>query len=139
MWLHSPPLGLRELRGRVVLVDIFDHSCGNCVRTRPQIRTWGFRYHDRGLALVGIHTPEFPSGRDPRVVGRSLDRLQVDWPVFLDNDYEVWNRYDNEYWPSLYLIDRAGGLRYRHVGEGAVQETEAAIRRLLDEPEPPGP
>lgn len=136
VWLHSTPLSLSEMRGRVVLVDFFDHSCGNCVATRPHIAAWMGRYAGLGLVTVGIHTPEFPSGKDPRVVTRSLDRLHVDWPVFLDNDYVVWERYANRYWPTIYLIDRSGHLRYTHVGEGAYPETENAIRRLLGEPTP---
>lgn len=138
-WLNAEPFGLSDLRGRVVLLDFFDFSCVNCARTLPYLSAWSERYSDLGLTLVGVHAPEFEFGKDPVTVQRALEDLGVTWPTFMDNEFVVWQRYSNEYWPTTYLIDRSGVLRYYHAGEGDYAATEAAIQTLLHEAKPRAP
>jgi cytochrome c biogenesis protein CcdA/thiol-disulfide isomerase/thioredoxin len=133
-WLNTPggrPLSLRSLRGKVVLVDFWTYSCINCLRTLPHVTGWYDRYRGAGLVVVGVHSPEFAFERVPGNVRDAVARLDVDYPVALDNGFRTWEAYDNQYWPAKYLIDRNGHLRYAHFGEGAYDETERLIRRLL--------
>jgi cytochrome c biogenesis protein CcdA/thiol-disulfide isomerase/thioredoxin len=136
-WLNTPggrPLSLARLRGKVVLIDFWTYSCINCLRTLPHVTGWYERYRGSGLVVVGVHSPEFAFERVPGNVRGAVDRLGVDYPVALDNGFETWDAYQNRYWPAKYLIDRSGQLRYAHFGEGAYDETERLIRRLLAEP-----
>lgn len=132
-WLQSRPLKPEDLRGKVVLVDFWTFGCINCQRTLPSVRTWARRYRDEGLVVIGVHAPEFAYERDRRNVERALQRFQLDYAIALDNDFTIWNAWSNQYWPTLYLVDAQGRVRWRHVGEGAYAETEQAIRQLLDE------
>jgi cytochrome c biogenesis protein CcdA/thiol-disulfide isomerase/thioredoxin len=135
-WLNTPdgePVSLADLRGRVVLVDFWTYSCINCLRTLPQLRAWDRAYRDAGLTIVGIHAPEFAFERVPDNVASAVERLGLRYPVGLDNEFATWRAYRNQYWPAKYLIDRDGSLRYVHFGEGAYDETETWIRRLLGE------
>jgi thiol-disulfide isomerase/thioredoxin len=135
-WLNTPggaPLTLASLRGRVVLLEFWTFACANCQRTLPFLRRMHERY-DPELWVVGVHTPELPFERPVDNVKRALRADGVDYPVGLDNDYVAWNAYGNRYWPSLYLVDRAGRLRYTQIGEGNYGRTEAAVRTLLAEP-----
>ncbi len=134
-WLNSDPLSLEGLRGKVVLVDFWTYSCINCLRTLPYLTTWDETYRDDGLVIVGVHTPEFAFERDLDNVEGAVDRLNVRYPVALDNDYGTWNAWANRYWPASYFIDRAGHVRFAHFGEGAYEEKEDVIRQLLAEPE----
>jgi cytochrome c biogenesis protein CcdA/thiol-disulfide isomerase/thioredoxin len=127
------PLSLRELRGKVVLVDFWTYTCINCIRTLPYLKAWDARYRDRGLTIVGVHTPEFPFERDAGNVRAAIDRNDLRYPVAQDNDYATWDAYANQYWPAKYLIDARGRVRYTHFGEGDYDETEEAIRGLLAE------
>jgi thiol-disulfide isomerase/thioredoxin len=133
VWLNSPPLTLRQLRGRVILLDFWDFSCVNCLRTLPYLREWQRRYEGLGLTLIGVHAPEFYFGRAAEIVEQGLAELDVRYPVLLDNDFSVWKSFANKYWPSKYLIDGEGYMRYFHAGEGAYEETERAIQELLRE------
>ena len=133
-WLNSEPLSLEALRGKVVLLDFWTYSCINCLRTLPYLRTWDQTYRDDGLVIVGVHTPEFTFERDLGNVEAAVDRLDVDYPVALDNDYGTWNAWANRYWPASYFIDRSGHVRFAHFGEGAYEEKEDVIRQLLAEP-----
>jgi thiol-disulfide isomerase/thioredoxin len=133
VWLNSPPLSLRQLRGRVVLADFWDFTCVNCIRTLPYIREWHRRYEALGLTVIGIHAPEFYFGRAPEILAQGIAEFDLPYPVLLDNDYTVWKAFANKYWPSKYLIDPEGYIRFYHAGEGAYQETEAAIQELLRE------
>jgi cytochrome c biogenesis protein CcdA/thiol-disulfide isomerase/thioredoxin len=135
-WLNSPPLTLRELRGKVVLIDFWTYTCINCLRTLPYLRAWDRRYRDRGLTIVGVHTPEFGFEKDPGNVRDAIARNRIRYAVAQDNDYGTWNAWGNQYWPAKYLIDATGQVRYAHFGEGDYDETEAAIRSLLEEPGP---
>ena len=136
-WLNTPggrPLTLRALRGKVVLVDFWTYSCINCIRTLPHLRSWYAAYHRAGLEIVGVHTPEFAFERVESNVRKATHDLHVTWPVALDNGYETWTAYANEYWPAEYLVDRRGRVRRTHFGEGEYGETEQAIRALLGAP-----
>lgn len=123
-------LSLRDLRGKVVLLDFWTYSCINCLRTLPYLRRWHAEYADDGLVIIGIHAPEFDFERVPGNVERAIAELGVEYPVALDNDFATWRAYFNRYWPSKYLIDRSGNLRYVHYGEGAYGITESRIREL---------
>jgi cytochrome c biogenesis protein CcdA/thiol-disulfide isomerase/thioredoxin len=135
-WFNTPadaPLTLRQLRGRVVLVDFWTYTCINCIRTLPYLRAWDGRYRGRGLTIVGVHTPEFSFERDAGNVRRAIRQNRLLYPVAQDNGYATWDAWGNQYWPSKYLIDARGRVRFAHFGEGAYEQTEAAIRALLAE------
>jgi cytochrome c biogenesis protein CcdA/thiol-disulfide isomerase/thioredoxin len=127
------PLSLDELRGKVVLVDFWTYTCINCIRTLPYLKAWDERYRDQGLVTVGVHTPEFPFERDAGNVEQAIAQNGLRYPVVQDNDYATWDAYGNQFWPAKYLIDARGQVRYTHFGEGDYEETEEAIRRLLEE------
>ena len=136
-WLNTPggrPLSVAGLRGKVVLVDFWTYSCVNCLRTLPHLEAWDAAYRKDGLAIVGVHTPEFAFERDLSNVRGATKRLGVRYPVALDNDYGTWDAYSNQYWPAEYLIDRRGHVRHVHFGEGDYDGTERAIRSLLAVP-----
>lgn len=132
-WLNSQPLNIDALRGHVVLVDFWTYSCINCLRTLPYIRAWADRYKDTGLIVVGVHTPEFAFEKEPDNVQRAVRELNITYPVALDNDYTIWKAFGNKYWPSDYIVDGTGRIRYHHFGEGKYEETEAHIQELLKE------
>jgi thiol-disulfide isomerase/thioredoxin len=134
-WLNTAggePLTLDELRGRVVLVEFWTFACGNCQRTLPFLRRMDQRYQP-GFTVVGVHTPEFEFERSAPNVERAVREHAIEYPFGLDNDYAAWNAYGNRYWPTLYLLDRTGEVRYKQIGEGNYERTESAIRALLDE------
>jgi cytochrome c biogenesis protein CcdA/thiol-disulfide isomerase/thioredoxin len=132
-WVNSDPLSLRQLRGRVVLIDFWTYSCINCLRTLPHLKAWDRAYRDDGLTIVGVHSPEFAFERVPDNVRAAVRKQGIRYPVALDNDFATWTAYANEYWPAKYLIDRNGRVRYYHFGEGEYDETEELIRRYLGE------
>ena len=132
-WINSDPLTMRELRGKVVLVDFWTYSCINCLRTLPHVKAWDRAYRDSGLVVLGIHTPEFAFEHVSNNVQGAVERLGIEYPVALDNEYGTWNAFQNQYWPAKYLIDRRGHVRYQHFGEGEYDTTEARIRTLLGE------
>jgi cytochrome c biogenesis protein CcdA/thiol-disulfide isomerase/thioredoxin len=127
------PLTLADLRGRVVLVDFWTYTCINCIRTLPYLKAWDGRYRDKGLTIVGVHTPEFPFERDAGNVRDAIAQNGLRYPIVQDNDNATWNAYANQYWPAKYLIDARGRVRYTHFGEGGYDKTEDAIRGLLGE------
>ena len=131
-WLNTlRPISLVNLRGSVVLIQIFDFTCINCLRTLPYLRAWHQRYSELGLVLLGVHTPEFSFARDHGQVKSSVGRLGISWPVVLDNEQVIWQSYANRYWPTLYLVDTEGYIRYSHAGEGGYAQTERVIQTLL--------
>ncbi len=132
-WVNSEPVSLGDLRGNVVLVDFWTYTCVNCLRTIPQLLDWHDLYSDDGLRIVGIHTPEFEFEKDPENVVSAAQDLGVSWPVALDNDYVTWDNFENIFWPTKYLIDHRGRLRYRLIGEGNYQTFEDEMRSLLVE------
>jgi thiol-disulfide isomerase/thioredoxin len=131
VWLNSEPLTAGELRGRVVLADIWTYSCVNWLRTLPYVSAWAQRYRDRGLVVVGVHCPEFGFEHDLDNVRHATRELGVDYPVVIDNDFAIWQSLANRYWPAVYLVDRDGRIRFHHFGEGNYEETERAIQQLL--------
>ncbi len=132
-WLNSGELKMEELRGEVVLIDFWTYTCVNCIRTMPYLREWNEKYSDRGLTMVGVHTPEFDFEKITDNVVSANEELSVVWPVAQDNDFGTWRSYNNRFWPAKYLIDANGIVRYTHFGEGAYDETEHHIRALLEE------
>jgi cytochrome c biogenesis protein CcdA/thiol-disulfide isomerase/thioredoxin len=135
-WQNTPngqPLSIAGLRGKVVIVDFWTYSCINCLRTLPHLKAWDESYRRAGLTIVGVHAPEFAFERVTSNVRSAVKRLGLRYPVALDNDFQTWRAYDNDYWPAKYLIDKTGHVRYTHFGEGAYGETESWIRRLLGE------
>src|SRR3954470_17192599 len=132
-WFNSPPLTLRALRGRVVLVDFWTYTCINCLRTLPHLKAWDRAYRKNGLEIVGVHSPEFTFERDAGNVAAAIRREGIHYSVAQDNRMATWDAYGNQYWPAKYLIDARGHVRYVHFGEGEYDKTEAAIRALLRE------
>jgi len=130
-WLNSPPLSGQALRGKVVLVDFWTYSCINCLRTLPYLRGWATKYEPHGLVVVGVHTPEFAFEKDLSNVRRAVQELRITYPVALDNNYAIWQAFNNQYWPAEYLIDADGRIRHHHFGEGDYEQSERIIQRLL--------
>ncbi|MBV8345395.1 MAG: redoxin domain-containing protein [Candidatus Eremiobacteraeota bacterium] len=135
-WINSAPVTPAELHGKVVLVDFWEYTCINCLRTLPYLREWYRRYHDRGFVIIGVHTPEFDfSGRRANVAA-AAKRLDVAWPIVLDDQFTIWKRYGNSIWPHEYLYDQNGRLVENVVGEGGYPQTEARIQALLRAADP---
>jgi thiol-disulfide isomerase/thioredoxin len=130
-WLNSEPLGTAELRGRVVLVNFWTWTCINWLRQEPYVRAWSEAYRQDGLIVIGVHTPEFSFEHDIDGVCRATEERAIDYPVAVDNDYEVWTAFDNHYWPALYFADRDGVIRDHHFGEGRYEKLERVIQKLL--------
>ncbi len=136
-WLNTDqPLRLANLRGQVVLLEMWTFDCINCRHVIPSIRQWHQTYSEQGLVVIGNHYPEFDYEADLDNLKAALVELDIPYAVAVDNDRATWSAYDNRYWPTLYLIDKQGDIRYVHIGEGAYQETEAAIQTLLAETYP---
>src|SRR5262249_4720849 len=123
-WLNSEPLTPDALRGKVVLVDFWTYTCINWLRTLPYVRAWAEKYGNQGVVTIGVHTPEFPFEHDLDNVRRAVKAMRVDYPVAVDNDYAVWNAFDNHYWPALYIVDAQGHIRYHQFGEGQYEMSE---------------
>ncbi len=137
IWLNADqPLRPSNLRGKVVLLDMWTFGCVNCQRVVPYLRDWFERYRDRGLVVIGNHYPEFKYERELNNLRAALARLDISYPVAQDNERMTWNAYGTRFWPTLYLIDKQGQLRYSHIGEGRYAETESAIEALLAESYP---
>jgi thiol-disulfide isomerase/thioredoxin len=136
LWLNSPPLSFRQLRGRVVLVDFWDYTCVNCIRTLPYVQAWYERYRDKGLTVIGVHTPEFTFAQYESNVERGIREFGLTYPIVVDSDREIWKAFANRYWPTKYLLDKDGYLRYGHFGEGGYAECEETIQELLREVDP---
>ena len=138
-WLNSAPLHVSQLRGKVVIVNLWVYSCINCHLSLPTLQGWYGKYKAQGLEIVGVHTPEFASDRPLANVAAALREDRVNWPVMQDNAQATWNAYQSQGWPSFYLIDRHGLIRTIHVGEisprfpGAIPGLEATIQKLLAE------
>lgn len=130
-WLNSEALSIEALRGKVVLIDFWTYSCINCLRTLPHVARWHDRFRERGLVVIGVHTPEFGFEKPTRNVRTAMTRHGVKYPVAQDNQYATWNAYENRYWPAVYLIDRRGHVMLKHAGEGAYDDIERAIEILL--------
>jgi cytochrome c biogenesis protein CcdA/thiol-disulfide isomerase/thioredoxin len=132
-WLNSEPLTVEGLKGKVVVVDFWTYSCINCLRAIPYVRAWADKYANQGLAVIGVHSPEFAFEKSLANVRRAVADLQIRYPVALDNGYAIWRAFKNEYWPAHYFIDATGRIRHHHFGEGEYDESEQVIQRLLAE------
>ncbi|MBC7811476.1 MAG: redoxin domain-containing protein [Burkholderiales bacterium] len=138
VWLNTDtPLRLADLRGSVVLLEFWTFDCINCIRTLPYMQQWHETYADQGLTVIGNHFPEFDYEHDMANVRAALPRLGITYAVAQDNNGATWRAYNQRYWPTIYLIDKQGNIRYFHIGEGRYAETEAAIQALLAEPYTP--
>lgn len=134
-WINTDAaLSLEGLRGQVVLLEMWTFGCINCQHVIPSLREWHAEYADQGLVIIGNHYPEFGYERELSNLREAVARLDIAYPVVQDNDGTNWRAYKNHYWPTLYLIDKRGHLRYQHIGEGEYAKTEAAIQALLAEP-----
>ena len=135
-WYNTPDgvaLTPASLKDKVVYVDFWTYSCINCIRTYPFLKSIYAKYADKGFVIVGVHTPEFEFEKNPENVAHEIEKNGLKYPVALDADYGTWNAYGNHYWPAGYLFDQEGRLRRVHFGEGGYDETEAAVRSLLEE------
>ena len=132
-WFNSAPLRLADLRGKVVMVEFWTYGCINCQHVIPALQSWHSAYAGDGFVIIGVHTPEFGYEADLANVEAALARFGVTWPVAIDNDKTTWRAYANRFWPAMYLIDKAGNLRYLKIGEGQYEQTEAVIQALLAE------
>jgi thiol-disulfide isomerase/thioredoxin len=130
-WLNSEPLGPADLRGRVGLVNFWTLTCINWLRQEPYVRAWSEAYRRDGLVVIGVHTPEFSFEHDIELVGQATKERAIDYPVAVDNDYEIWSAFANNYWPALYFVDADGIIRDHHFGEGRYEESKRVIQRLL--------
>src|SRR5271163_171141 len=131
-WLNSSVLSIADLRGKVVLVDFWTYGCYNCVNTLPYVTRLYETYKDKGLVVVGVHTPEFPFERSAGNVQAALKRHGINYPVAQDNDSATWNAWRNQYWPAQYIVDQRGNVVFSHAGEGQYDEIEHTVRRLLN-------
>jgi thiol-disulfide isomerase/thioredoxin len=130
-WINSEPLAPADLRGHVVLANFWTLTCINWLRTEPYVRAWSQAYQDDGLIVIGVHTPEFSFEHEIDRVRLATMQRAIDYPVALDNDYAVWDAFDNHYWPALYFIDTEGIIRDHHFGEGRYEQSERVIQQLL--------
>ncbi len=132
-WINGPPLRLRELRGRVVLLDVWTFECWNCYRSFPWLQHVEERYQPQGLQVIGIHSPEFDRERERAAVVAKVQEFGLTHPVMIDNDFGYWEALGNRVWPTFYLIDKQGRIRYRFVGETHRGEPQALrIERALE-------
>jgi thiol-disulfide isomerase/thioredoxin len=130
-WLNSEPLGPAELRGHVVLVNFWTLTCINWLRQEPYVRAWSQAYRDDGLVVIGVHTPEFSFEHEIDLVREATKERAIDYPVAVDNYYEIWSAFANHYWPALYFVDAEGAIRDQQFGEGRYEQSERVIQRLL--------
>jgi thiol-disulfide isomerase/thioredoxin len=132
-WINSDSLSIEKLRGRVVLIEFWTFGCYNCRNTLPAVREWDTRYRDRGLTIVGVHTPETSSEYRIDNVRREVLSLGVKYAIVTDNDYQTWKAYGVEGWPTIFVLDKHSRIRWLHVGEGSYNDTENVIKTLLAE------
>lgn len=132
-WINTPPLAMESLRGKVIGIEFWTHSCSNCQRAMPEMQKLYAKYQDKGFVLIGVHSPEFESDKDLEAIEEYASSQKLGFPIAVDNDMIMWNLYSNRYWPTLYLIDKNGQVRERHIGEGGYHRIENDIIHLLDE------
>src|ERR1044071_424053 len=135
-WINSEPLTLKSLHGRVVLIDFWTFACYNCRNTLPSLKKWDAQYREKGLTIIGVHTPELDFERDIDQLRREVAGVGITYPVVTDQDYATWKAYGVEAWPTVFLLDKQGRVRWTHVGEGYYDETEEVIKKLLAEGQP---
>jgi thiol-disulfide isomerase/thioredoxin len=132
-WLNSEPLRLAGLKGKVILVEFWTFGCYNCRNVEPHIKGWHDRYAEKGLVVIGVHSPEFGYERVLGNVQRYVRERAIKYPIAIDNEFTTWKNYGNRYWPALYLVDKRGVTRYLRIGEGGYEQTEQRIQLLLTE------
>ena len=132
-WINSEPISRESLQGKVSMIEIWTFACYNCLNALPHVKETAARYKDQGLITIGVHTPELPRERPRANVEAAVRKLGVTFPVVLDNNFVIWKAFRNQYWPSVYLVDRKGRIRFHHDGEGQYQELDAAVASLLAE------
>jgi thiol-disulfide isomerase/thioredoxin len=135
-WINSRPLTMAELRGKVVLIDFWEYTCINCIRTFAENKKWYERYHKDGLEIIGVHCPEFDIAYPASNVRAAVRRFGLPYPVVVDDHYQIWHAYHNSTWPNRFLIDARGFIRYDRSGEGGDGALEHAIQQLLKEAHP---
>jgi len=132
-WINSEPLDWSKLKGKVVMVEFWTFECYNCKNVEPYIKNWYQKYNQKGFEIVAVHTPEFDRERDINNVREYVKDHAITYPVAIDNDFKIWRRFSNRYWPAMYIADKQGNIRYRFIGEGNYQKIEKAINKLLAE------
>ena len=134
IWINSKPPKMEDLHGKVVMVEFWTFGCWNCRNIEPYVKEWHQKYTKDGFVVIAVHSPEFSHEKE---VGRVKDYVKennITYAVPIDNDFRNWREYHNRYWPTLYVIDKKGTIQYTRIGEGAYEQTEEAIQRLLGEP-----
>jgi thiol-disulfide isomerase/thioredoxin len=132
-WLNSKALTGEDLRGKVVVVEFWTYTCINWLRTAPYVRAWAEKYKDKGLVVIGVHTPEFEFEKNVDNVRRESANQNVNYPIAIDSDYAIWSAFKNKYWPALYFVDARGRVRHHQFGEGDYERSERVIQQLLAE------
>jgi thiol-disulfide isomerase/thioredoxin len=132
-WVNTEPKHVVDLTGKVTLLEFWTLGCYNCRNVEPHVKEWHKKYSERGLVVIGVHSPETPAERDVATVERYVREHGISYPVAIDGDFAMWRRYGNSAWPAIYLIDRRGNIRFVQVGEGRYAETEREIETLLGE------
>src|SRR5713226_2569443 len=133
-YVNTTPEDLKSaMKNKVVLYDFWTYSCINCIRTLPYITAWNEKYADKGLLIIGVHSPEFEFEKDINNVKFAVKKFGIKYPVVLDSDHQTWAAFGNQYWPREYITDYQGYIRHDHIGEGNYAETEKVIQQLLDE------
>ena len=132
-WLNSKPLTREDLHGKVVLLEFWTYTCINWLRTEPYVRAWADKYKDKGLVVIGVHTPEFPFEKDIDNVRKAAKDMKIDYPIAIDSDYGIWSAFNNRYWPAMYFVDSKGRIRHHQFGEGEYEQSERIIQQLLTE------
>ena len=135
-WINSPPLTMAGLRGKVVLIDFWEYTCINCIRTFPENKKWWNRYHHYGFEIIGVHDPEFDIAYSVNNVRAAVKRFRLPYPIAVDDKFNIWNLYHSDSWPNRFLIDANGMVRYHRVGEGGDGAFEHAIQQLLEAAHP---
>jgi len=130
-WLNSSPLTAAELQGKVVLVEFWTYSCINWRRQLPYVRAWSEKYKDKGLVVIGVHSPEFSFERNVDNIRWAVKDMRIDYPIAVDSDHAIWQGFHNEYWPALYFVDAKGKIRHQQFGEGEYEQSEKVIQKLL--------
>lgn len=133
-WINSPGYkSMDELRGKVVLINLWTSSCFSCIQAFSHIQGWHETYKDKGLTVIGVHPPEFGAARDLEDLLWTAKERGLTFPIVQDNGFKLWKKYGNRIWPGLFLIDKNGQVRYSHMGKGNYQKTESIIVKLLNE------
>jgi len=132
-WVNSPALTDEDLIGKVRLVEFWTFGCWNCEHIEPYVKSWHAKYEDNGLIVIAVHSPEFDYEKQLKKLTRYVEKHQIKYPIAVDNEMKNWRNFNVWGWPSLYLIDKAGNIRYKRVGEGGYAATERMIQTLLNE------